>query len=161
MRILYGAGYVDRYAKLVMAGAVFSPVLAVLLSILLPSEPAIIGEYGPNFAGAAAAYAITIFIFQLVLLPRVAARCLRMRIRDTFKPMVAPLAIVLVASPILLVARYVLEWTSFLGSVVSCGLYGCAVCVLFGLFGLSREERHRFTGAMLRRMSRSRGEITQ
>lgn len=157
MRIMYGAGFVHRYAMLVMLAAVCSPILSVVLVLSLPDKPQMFGNFGANFAGPAAAYSISIFVFQLVLLPIVIARCTRTRYTSVLSPMRAPCAVVLISAPILVLCRWQLGWTNLFGVIAATTLFGSAVVCLFIAFGMSSVERRRFAGALTRVVSRSRG----
>ncbi|MHC4275226.1 MAG: lipopolysaccharide biosynthesis protein [Planctomycetota bacterium] len=74
--ILYGAGYVKRYAPTVLAGGLISPVLGGLLVVALPT--------GPDFYAPAIGYAVVMTGVHFIVLPAIGASCLSMRYRDMF-----------------------------------------------------------------------------
>lgn len=83
-RILYGAGFVARFAKVVLIGGIINPILSFALLKFAPFPPEV-GLYVPalTFAGVYS-------FFHFFLLPIITVRCLRTRRREIFLPMLRP-----------------------------------------------------------------------
>jgi len=148
IRLLYGAGYVARYAPLILVGGIANPALAVAIILLARADvlPGGIGFYGPAIAFS------TIFVaVHVVLLARIAARCLEEPAAQTIAPIVRPLFITLLASPMLWLPGWLglsNDWLRILGAIVG---YGCVYAPLAWLVVLSSDERSRIAGKVLRR----------
>lgn len=148
IRLLYGAGYVAKYAPLILVGGIANPALAVAIILLARADvlPGGIGFYGPAIAFS------TIFVaVHVVLLARIAARCLEEPAAQTIAPIVRPLFITLLASPMLWLPGWLglsNDWLRILGAIVG---YGCVYAPLAWLVVLSSDERSRIAGKVLRR----------
>ena len=138
--ILYGAGHIARYAPVVIAGGVVSPLLAIGLLAVLP---------GPaRFTAVAWSFSAIMLVVHGGLVPWIAARTLQMRTGQLIGPLWRPMAVTLVCAPILLMAaQRIHEWTLLNLAVVLgvfCAVYGSLVF----LFVADRQERRRFTDAV-------------
>ena len=150
--LLYGAGHIRRYAKIIVFGGILDPLLAVALVFAL-------GALGHEDvvpwtakSGPAWAMSLTFIVFHGVLVPMRGARILNVRWRVFFKPLVGPAALAGVLSPLLFVPQWIWagapkDWSllDLAGAVV---LYGAAYVLLGGMLLLSHEERHRIRGAI-------------
>ena len=145
--LLYGAGHIRRYAKIIVFGGILDPLLAVTLVLALPA----MGHEGVvpwnAVAGPAWAVSLTFVVFHGVLVPIRGARILNVRWRVFFKPLVGPGLLAAVLSPLLFVPQWVWaghssEWSLMdLGAAVV--LYGVVYVLLGGVLLLSHEERRR------------------
>jgi O-antigen/teichoic acid export membrane protein len=143
--ILYGAGFLRRYAPTVLYTSFASPALMVLALLVWPRVETV-----------SASFALVYSTIYFVLVPRVGARCLGLRVRDLFTPMLRPIAATAMCSPILLLGRTLLLdrvgplWTL----AATGGAFGAAYALAAGLIVLTAEERERFVWAPLRRIAR-------
>lgn len=88
--VLYGAGHVRGYARIIIAGGVIAPVVGGLLILVLPDP---VSYLGPAISFTAAFAGLHFFG-----VPLVAARLLHLRARDLFLAVVRPLIATLLAS---------------------------------------------------------------
>lgn len=88
--VLYGAGFVRRYAKLVMAGGLAAPITAIVLMLTLPPEH--------RFIGPSVGFCVAFVGFHLCGVPVIAARCLHLSLRALLGSLVRPLLATLVAA---------------------------------------------------------------
>lgn len=143
VRILYGAGHIRSYAKPIVIWSVMNPILAVALAKLMPTESA--------YLGPAIAFSGVTLVLSGVIVPIVGARCLGISPGALVAPIVRPGLIALLASPILLVAVWLVpKWNVFL-LLATCGLYAAVVTPLCVRFVMTAEERARFGNAIRRR----------
>jgi hypothetical protein len=142
IRILYGAGFVHRYAPLVMVGGVANPTLAIVLVALAPPH---LRLYAP-----AAAFSIVLLLFHLLILPTIGARCLDIRYRDLLTPIVRPAIVTAVCSPILILAAAMIQSWTFTWLVIVCGTFSACYLALSIAFVLTSHERRRFFAAAKR-----------
>lgn len=145
-RVLYGAGHVASYAPWFLVGGVLNPILSIALIWLLPER---LGMVAP-----ALAYSAIIFIVHFLVLPWIGARRLGLSYGAMFAPIVRPMLLAIVCSPILLAAEMHLErWTlPVLAAVVL--TYGCVYAGLSWLVVISAEERTWLKNAVARRLRR-------
>ncbi|MCC5822914.1 MAG: hypothetical protein LAT64_04685 [Phycisphaerales bacterium] len=68
--VLYGAGFVRRYALLIMAGGLIAPATAITLLLTLPDEW--------RYIGPAVGYGVAFIGLHLLGVPVIAARCLHL-----------------------------------------------------------------------------------
>ena len=143
VRLLYGAGYVKKYAPVVLLGGIANPLLALILIWIVPKS-----EYGWQLV--AIAFSAIMVIVHGIVLPIIGSRCLGIRLSEMFLPLIRPLLATAIASPILLY-QYEQEW-----SLLQLGLTLTAFSVVYGLltwfFVLTREDRKLFTNAARRRL---------
>ncbi len=141
--ILYGAGHIARYAPVVIAGGVVSPLLAIGLLAVLP-EPA-------RYTAVAWSFSAIMLVVHGGLVPWIAARTLQMRTWQLIGPLWRPMATTLVCAPILLVAAQRIQAWTLLHLVVVVGVFCAIYGVLVFLFVADRQERHRLIDAVFRR----------
>jgi O-antigen/teichoic acid export membrane protein len=141
--ILYGAGYVRRYAPWVLAGGLTSPVLGGLLLLALPA--------GPDFFAPAIGYAVVMTGVHLFVLPAVCASCLSLRYTEVFTPLLRSAFATAACSPLLIVPAALIGQWSLLELGAACGVFGAAYAVAAWLIVLTPDERTRFRRAALRR----------
>ncbi|MBL8964273.1 MAG: hypothetical protein KF787_03065 [Phycisphaeraceae bacterium] len=150
-RILYGAGYIRRYAPLILAGGAVNPIAAVVLLLSL-HEPA-------RFYSAAISFACVFTVFHLFLLPARAASCLGCRYRTLLLPMIRPAVAAVMPVPVLTHGlEPALELTGgrlAASLALVAGVYGAMYFALALVFVLKPEERRRFTGIISRRLGSS------
>jgi O-antigen/teichoic acid export membrane protein len=141
--ILYGAGYVRRYAPLVLAGGLTSPLLGGLLLVALPT--------GPDFYAPAIGYAVVMTGVHFFMLPAIGASCLSLRYADMFAPLLRSTIATAVCSPLLIVPCALIDDWSLMKLGVTCGVFGAVYAIVCWFVVLSPAERKRFGGAALRR----------
>jgi O-antigen/teichoic acid export membrane protein len=142
--ILYGSGYVRRYAPLILAGGLTSPILGGLLLLALPT--------GPDFFAPAIGYAVVMTGVHFFLLPAIGASCLSLRYADMFAPLLRSAIATAVCSPLLILPwALIVDW-SLLKLAVACGVFGAAYAVVGWVIVLTPAERKRFVGAARRRL---------
>lgn len=154
IRILYGAGYIDRFSRTMLIGGTIAPVLTVAGLLAFRSEPWAL--YIP-----AIVLTIVYSIFHFVFLPGAVARVLGVRTPQVLRPIVRPTVAAALASPVLIAARlWITNWTIWhvLGVFVA---YGLVYAVASWWIVLTRDERRRFGGAFFRRARRLTGAPTQ
>lgn len=148
LRVLYGAGYVARYAPFILAGGLINPLLAVGLLVALPE--------GRQILGPAISFAAILTGMHLCGIPFIAARCLRLRPRDLIVPMARPALITALCTPIPILAdRIVHRW----GAVELAGValvFGGTYAVLTVLVVMTAQERRRYSAALVRTLLPSR-----
>ena len=152
-RIFYGAGYIRRYAPIVLVGAILNPIIAIALIFVLPDKTA--------YTGAAWAYLFVFVFFNAGFAARAGAQSLGAGYMQLLRPLFRPLLLSLMTTPILLLAIWsIQQWRlwSLLGVVL---VFGTAHLAFGYRFMLDRAERHRLTTAITRRkdrISRVRGK---
>ncbi|MCH7847502.1 MAG: hypothetical protein IIB53_03985 [Planctomycetes bacterium] len=144
IRILYGAGHVRRYAWIIIAGAVIYPLVFGVLLVILPTAS--------RYTAVTWAYSAVLVIVHGLLVPLAGARALRIRYADFFVPLVRPLIIAVVCSPILLLAHGKQGQSELLWLIAALALYGVTYLGLCIAFVMNQVERRRFTKAALRRL---------
>jgi O-antigen/teichoic acid export membrane protein len=146
IRILYGAGHIRSYAIPIVLWSIANPALAVALSHTLPAG---IAPLGP-----AIAFSAVTLILSLVVVPVVGARCLGLTTAALVAPALRPALIAVIASPILFLADHLITtWNTFLLGAV-CATYAAVVTTACIAFAMTRDERARFSSAILRRIRR-------
>ncbi|MBT5584569.1 MAG: hypothetical protein HOI89_01145 [Phycisphaerae bacterium] len=104
--LLFGAGYINRYAKILLSGGLLDPLLAIGLILLLPN----LGDEGVvwnNIAGPAWAITATFVIFHGLWLPIRGAKILDVPVSAFLRPTLRPLVLALVLSPALIWPQWV------------------------------------------------------
>jgi O-antigen/teichoic acid export membrane protein len=141
MRILYGAGYVKRYAPMVLLGGVSNPVIAITLLAVLPDSI--------RYTAVGWGYTIVFVTVHLIALPILGARCTGLRRRDFVRPILRPAIAAIVASPALFLVSFGdhsdwrLLWLA--GAALA---YASAVGLLTAAFVLTDAERRRLLRAI-------------
>jgi O-antigen/teichoic acid export membrane protein len=142
--ILYGAGFLRRYAPTVLYTSFASPALMVLALLIWPRVESVSALFALVYTG-----------IYFVLVPRVGARCLGLRVRDLFTPMLRPAAATALCTPVLLLGHALLLprvgplWT--LGATGAA--FGACYATAAALLVLTADERERFMWAPLRRIA--------
>ena len=136
--VLYGAGYVSRYAWVIFAGGVLAPVLGIVLTFVLPDNLRV--------QGPALGFMIVVSSVYMFALPVVGARCIGESALRMLAPVLRPLVVAAVATP----ALWLGVWfpatlgTGFLGQVViPGGLFGVVYAPLAFAVVLTPQERKR------------------
>lgn len=145
-RILYGAGYVARYARLVLLGGLINPALASIL---------VWGVGGSHaFYAPAASYALVYTLFHMLLLPIVGARCLQISTRDMLSPILRPLAAALIPAPVLIIAHEAFSrWTlPHLGLAILA--YGVVYALACWFIVLRADQRDSIAASVNRALGR-------
>ena len=88
--VLYGAGFVRRYAPLIMVGGLIAPVLAVILMFTLPQDL--------RFIGPAIGFTVAFFGLHLFVIPVITARCLHISALALLLSLVKPLIVTAAAA---------------------------------------------------------------
>ncbi|MDP6158202.1 MAG: oligosaccharide flippase family protein [Phycisphaerales bacterium] len=151
--LLYGAGYISKYAKILLGGGVLDPLLAIVLITLLPA----VGDGDSawsNIAGPSWAITVTFVVFPGIWLPIRGAKILKVPVSMFLLPTLWPLVLAVVLSPLLIWPEWVPVFRTSgeawglldlgLGLVTYAAVY--AGCVW--IFLLASEERTRILRAM-------------
>lgn len=149
--VLYGAGHIRRYAKPVAFWSILNPVIAVFLSMNLPETTA--------YLGPPIAFTVVTLLLSGIVVPIIGARCLELRTRDLFIPLLRPTLVSIVASPLLVIAAYGIQSWNLLNLAGTCALYALAVTLLSIRFVLDRAERARFMAMATNRVGLLRRRI--
>jgi len=149
--ILYGAGFLRRYAPLVLTGGIIFPPLAISLLRLMgaPGNDSITLFIVPGTFGAMH------FTIYLLILPWIAARCIGVSYAAMFLPLWRPVLITSIAGAVMALLLPVLADVPTRPGLIALGaagaIFGTVYTVLaYGLV-LSAEERERFVLGPLRR----------
>jgi len=143
-RILYGAGYIRRYAVLFLAGGIVSPLVGVLLWWLMP--------VGSKINAPAIGYSLTFMVVHFLIFPVIAVRCLNIKLHEMYLPLVRPAVVSLLCSPMLIIPIVMIEnWTILILILVVLG-FGVVYTPLSWWIVVRPDERKRFSAAILRRM---------
>ncbi|MCC6426390.1 MAG: hypothetical protein IT435_06175 [Phycisphaerales bacterium] len=147
-KILYGAGYIHRYAPLLLTGGIINPIVAVILLVTLPDP---YRQYS-----AVISFAVVMTIFHFFLLPISCARCLGCRYRTVLLPIIRPAFAAIIPLPVLLfgIPRLLpmVGGHMALALPAVAALYGALYFGLSLVFVLKPEEKRRFTGVISRRL---------
>lgn len=136
--VLYGAGYVSRYAWVIFAGGVLAPVLGIILTFALPADLKV--------QGPALGFMIVVSTVYMFALPVVGARCIGESYLRMLTPMLRPLLIAAIAAPALWLGAWVpgTFGTGFIGQVViPGGVFGMVYGPLAFAIVLTPQERRR------------------
>ena len=144
IRILYGAGHVTRYAWMIIAGAVMYPLVFGVLLVILPTAS--------RYTAVTWAYSAVLVIVHGLLVPLAGARALRIRDADFFVPLVRPLIIAVVCSPILLLAHGKQGQSELLWLIAALALDGVTNLGLCIAFWMNPVERLRVTKPAFRQL---------
>ena len=87
--VLYGAGYVRKYAPIVLLGGLLNPILAYALYVLLPNNAAP-GEISSSFNAAAISFSSIFIGLHLLWIPRIVRSCLQVPMGLLFVPILRP-----------------------------------------------------------------------
>lgn len=143
-RVLYGAGFVARYAPYFLIGGLLNPVLSIVLIKILPSEHGMIGP--------ALAFSVIILVIHFLLLPAIGARCLGVPLIGMFRPILRPAIVTAMCSPILFVAHHSIERWTLVHLVLVIGTFVAAYAALAWLIVVGRDERKWLRNAAARRV---------
>lgn len=159
MLVLYGAGFVRRYAPLVITGGIVAPILALIIMLTVPAPW--------KFIGPAAGYTSAFLILHLFGIPVITARCLHISAMRLLLSLVRPLLVTTAAAAAglgVLAANGRLGDLSLLSTptraagdaidpvlmLASIGVFGLIYAPLAFFFILGPSERNRLTGAARR-----------
>ena len=145
LRILYGAGHVRAYAKMILLGGLLSPPLTILLLLALPD--------GWSFTAVGWSYTVLMIAFHCVAAPALGAQQLGVPLRAFYAPLTAPILTAVLPAPLLLLLPWFTTLTGHdgLAILLTVGAYGGACAVLILLLVLTRSERARLAGLLWRR----------
>jgi len=145
VNILFGAGHIRRYAPFILAGGLLNPVLSIALIRVLPDPY--------KQLGCAIVYSAIFVVVHFVALPVIAARCLGIRLRDLYLPLLRPGLATLTCSYVYFHAiGTVSDWTfpRLVGVVAG---FTAAYLTVSILFVMDARERQRFIRAGQRRIN--------
>lgn len=142
-RILYGAGYIRRYAPIVLAGGVANPIVALVLIWSLPESV--------GFTGPAIAFAAVFTFVHFICVPIIGARCLSIRTAEIFTPLLKPALVSALSGTVLLVPYLVNGQESPIVLLFTLGAFAALHAGLCWFFVLIKPERERFTGIIARK----------
>lgn len=146
--LLYGAGHIRRYAKILFVGGLLNPVLAILLIVTLPD----LGEeVSPtnNITGVSWAITVAFVVFNGILIPMRGAQILDVRMRDFLMPLFPSFALAVALGPLLLLPDWIPglrqsgELWGLLDLAISLAVYGMAYAAVAFLVLLNSDERRR------------------
>jgi O-antigen/teichoic acid export membrane protein len=160
VRVLYGAGYIKRYAPVILLGGVLNPVTACVLYLLMPAE-LVPGSLWADVNAPAIAFASIFMTAHLLWLPRVVQRCVDVRPSALLKPIVRPalMGICIIASGYTLINTLGVE--SLLMLAVNIATMGALCVAFFVTFGADKDDRvilGSLVGAVLRKLGISRAQ---
>ncbi len=147
--LLYGAGFINKYAKVLFIGGIVSPVLAIALVMLMPDLGDRVVLWNA-ISGPSWAIAICFFIFHGILLPLRGAAILKVSPMNFFGPLLPSLLVAIAAAPILYVPIWIVgtgTWT-LLDLAIGAASYAVVYGAAGGMLLLSAEERRRLIGAV-------------
>jgi O-antigen/teichoic acid export membrane protein len=147
--LLYGAGFINKYAKTLFVGGIVSPILAIAFVMLMPDLGDRVVVWNA-ISGPSWAIAICFFVFHGILLPLRGAAILNISPMNFFGPLFSPLLVALLAAPILFVPTWIAgtgTWTIW-NLVIGVGSYVIAYGGIGGMLLLSADERRRLIGAI-------------
>lgn len=150
--VLYGAGYVHRYAPLVLAGGIANPIIALLLIWVLPERLSLIGP--------ALAFAILMIALHIIALPVIGARCLGVSYGAFFAPFARPLVATLACVPVVIAGMWWLAPLGLIDLIAIVTTFGALYAIVGWFFVLDAQERKRFAGAITRRLPNARSRQT-
>ncbi|MFK7882772.1 MAG: lipopolysaccharide biosynthesis protein [Phycisphaerales bacterium] len=167
--VLYGAGYVRRYAPLIIAGGVLAPVTGYILMKTLPAEYVVIGP--------AISFTAVFVGLHLIGMPIIAARCLHLSPLSLLFSLRGPLTATILAAGAAtgtLAAFGALPSLSFgqrpteaLGTAInplhlmtSIVVYGIATGVFMLTIGLGSQDRARLKRLVPARFQRGKRTST-
>lgn len=106
MSVLYGAGFVHRYAPVMLTAGLITPLVGIAMIYLLPGTRGVTaGEaFGISVVGPALALVAIFGGIYLLYLPRVAARCLHLPLRDSIGPLLRPVLLTAICCVVSLAA---------------------------------------------------------
>lgn len=154
IRILYGAGYVRRYAPVILATGILNPVIALVLIATLPvGHPDRVLD---EISGPALAYASTTLLTYFVLIPLVASRCVNQPAARFVRPLARPAIATILASPAL-IALSLTPWAwSLTKLAATLAAFGAAYAVASWIVVLRPDERRQFVRLLARRARRQK-----
>lgn len=147
MRILYGAGFIKRYAWVIFASGLLNPVLAVMLVLSLrgdaTADAATLVHPPLGFYGPAISFSLLMTVFHLGWLGRIAGQSLGMPLRAVYGPILRPLIATLIPAPLLVGAAWLFDhWTLVhLGVVVAA--YGVAWLAVTWVIAMPPQLKQR------------------
>ena len=139
IRILYGAGHIGRYARVVVGSGLAVPLLAVALLWSLPRAY--------QFTAVAWAFSLSYLIIHLGVIPRITAKVFDIPILAIFAALLRPLCLGVICSPLLLVfLKSIGHWTIWwlAGSAIP---YSIVYGLLSWFYVLDQMERKKLTAA--------------
>lgn len=145
-RILYGAGYVAKYAPYFLVGGLLNPILSIVLIMLIPGDRGMIAP--------AIAFSLIILVIHFLWLPAIGARCLGVSYAGMFAPILRPLLTAAIASPILFAGVLLIERWTLIHLAVVVGGFAAAYAILAWRIVVSPDERKWLTNAAARRVKR-------
>ena len=150
--ILYGAGHLRRYAPILLTGGIINVVLTTIAVFVAmkAGAPELLKQY--LIPGILCVVNSVVYLYHL---PRVGSRCLGLRFREMYLPLLRPVLATAICTPILLVAspalgRLGLSWNLYTLAGVAATFGGCYVLAAAVLV-LEPSERTRFMWTPVRR----------
>ena len=153
LNIFYGAGFVKRYAPIVLLGGLTSPIISAIITWFAWSKWKD-GTLDLQIAinAPALGYAIVFTIVHFFIVPPIGGRRLGMHWYDIYRPLARPALVTALCAPIIIIpAMRLHEWRLLTLGVVILG-FGIVYAALTWSVVLTRDERDRFVGAARRRL---------
>ncbi|RMH28824.1 MAG: hypothetical protein D6693_03205 [Planctomycetota bacterium] len=154
LRILYGAGHVRSYAKMILFGGALSPALTIILIVALPD--------GWAFTAVGWSYAALILAFHCVAAPALGAKRLGVGLGSFYAPLLMPAIAAALPAPILLARPWLDEalGSRALGLAASGLAYAAVYAALVPILVMTGAERRRLIGYARGRMRARRDGYT-
>lgn len=154
--VLYGAGYIRKYAPFVLAGGLLHPFVSLAaISLLKPNHPT------AAFYATAVTFSSLFTVVHFLIIPKVASACLSMRYSEIFSPMSRSLVAAILTSPILLFADAALRSLGLAWGFTTVAAVGLLFSLCFGIAAiaivLTGDERRRFILSPLKRLTQRGG----
>ncbi len=153
LMILYGAGFLRRYAPLIVAGGVlFPPLVITLLKVMgAPANPSVTLYIVP------ATFCAVQFAIYCIGLPLIGARCLGIAPSQMFLPLWRPAFVTVLSAPVLVLVLPLLAKDPTRPGIIPLALtgalFGAVYVVLAMALVLTSEERQRFVWGPFRRLA--------
>lgn len=149
MHLMYGAGFVRKYAPMIAFGAALNPLLGLLFYWLLPDSIRI--------TSVAAGTSAVFFVVHFIGLPIILRRTLGVPVREAYAPLIRPTLLVLIALPAALIFLFKVERWNIWWLLATMATFGAVYGGLILSFAMDRSERSLFLNALRRRLPTSIG----
>ena len=148
--LLYGAGYVNRYAKTLFLGGMVSPVLSIMLVLILPDLGDQVVLWNA-LSGPSWAIAICFIVFHGILLPLRGAAILDISPKNFFLPLLPSFVVAIVLAPTLFVPSWI--WGTGTWTLMDLAIGGASYAIAYGIVGgvflLTPTERQRIWAILM------------
>lgn len=133
--VLYGAGFVSRYAPVIFAGGILAPLLGILAIWVLPEHLKV--------QGPALGFAFVVSSVYLLALPVVGSKCVEQSYFHMLAPMKRPLLAATLAAPALFLSQIFHNPSPIYQLLIPTIAFGMVYGLLAFTIVLTSRERHR------------------